>query len=129
MAKNLHELMDEVNTNIGIIKQYKDNNVIKTVLWHACNPEAKFLLPDGTPPFKNNDTPDGLGYTNIYQLYKKFYVFCRADVKALKREEQFISALEGVSQKEASVLLLIKDQRLHDQFPNLVWDKVKVLFE
>lgn len=129
MAKNLTELMQEVNDNIDKIELYKPNNVIKTVLYHATVPEGKFLLPEGEPPYKNNETPDGMGYISIYQLYKRFYVFCRADVKTLKREEQFISALESVSETEAKVLLLIKDQNLHSMFPNLTYDKVKVLFQ
>lgn len=129
MTKNLHELLTEVNDNIDKIEQYKTNQVLKTVLFHATTPEGKFILPEGVPPYKKQNAPDGLGYATLYMVYKKMYVFCRVDLKPFKREELFLGALESLSDIEAEILLLIKEQTLDSKYPNLTFSKVKAIFQ
>ena len=47
------------------------------------------------------------------------YVFCRADLKPVKRESLFISFLEGVHPTEAKMLIAVKEQALHKLYPKI----------
>jgi hypothetical protein len=50
---------------------------------------------------------------------KKLYVFCRADLKPIKREQLFIGLLEEVHPEEAVVLLAVKDQKLNKLYSKI----------
>jgi hypothetical protein len=119
MQKYLTEQLAEINENPELIKQKIGDAALTILFKHAFNPEFKFILPEGEPPFKKDPAPIGMTYGNLRQELRTFYVFCRVDLKAVKREGLFIQLLENVHPTEAALLIAIKDQELTKLYPNI----------
>ena len=112
MTKFITEMLDEINADPKNISKYKDNAALRVIFEYAFIPEKKFVLPDGVPPYKPDAAPIGMSPSNLMMELRRLYVFCRKDLPALKREQLFISLLEGVHPSEATLLLAVKDQSL-----------------
>lgn len=83
------------------------------ILEHVFNPNIKFLLPEGKPPYTPSQTGEGQGM--LYSQARKLYLFVEgghATLKQLRREQLFIELLESVDPKDAELLLYIKDKKL-----------------
>ena len=119
MTQYITEILDELNKDPSSIAKYKDNFAVKTVFQYAYNPELKFKLPEGTPPFKPDAAPVGMSPANFYQQVKKLYIFMRDDISQVRREQLFIQLIEGLHPTEAAVVVAIKDQDLTTVYPNL----------
>ena len=119
MAKPITEIFDEINSNPSAIEKYKGNAALKIIFEYAFDPTKKFILPDGDPPFKPTVEPLGMTPANLYQELRRMYVFCRADLSAVKREGLFISFLEGIHPLEAKLVLAVKDQELPKLYPKI----------
>lgn len=123
MRKYVTQVFEDINSNPKLIEQYvKDplyNVLLKTILEYAFDPAKKWILPEGEPPFKATAEPMGMTPTNLYGELRRFYVFNRADLKPVKREQLFISLLEGVHPEEAKLLCAVKDQTLHKLYPKI----------
>ena len=119
MTKYITEILDELNEDPAKITHYKDAFAVKTVFQYAYNPELKFKLPPGAPPFKPDPAPIGMSPANFYQQVKKLYIFMREDITNVRREQLFIQLLEGLNPAEAAIVIAIKDQDLTPLYPNL----------
>lgn len=123
MRKYITELLDDMNATPALMEQYaKDpqyNAVLKGLFEYAFLPSKKWILPEGEPPYKQAPEPLGMTETNIYVEFRRLYVFCRADLKPIKRESMFIGLLEGVHPTEAAMLIAIKDQKLNKLYPKI----------
>lgn len=121
MAKYITELLDALNKNPELIKtpEYKDNFSLKTIAQYSYNPELKFKLPAGAPPYKPDAAPIGMSPANFYQQVKKLYIFTRTDITNVRREQLFIQLIEGLHPSEAEVCIAVKDQNLTSLYPNL----------
>lgn len=119
MRKYVTQMLDEINADPKTMEQYKSDAALKIVLESAFDPAKKWILPDGEPPFKPAAEPLGMTPTNLFNEVRRFYVFCRADLKPLKRESLFISLLEGVHPEEAKMLIAVKDQKLTKLYPKI----------
>lgn len=119
MAKYITEILDEVNSDPKKIEQYKGNAALRLIFEHAFIPEKKFVLPEGEPPFKKDAAPLGMSPANLYQEVRKLYVFCRADLTAIRRETLFIQLLENLHPSEADLILAIKEQKLTKKYPKI----------
>ena len=119
MAKFITEMLEEINTDPKVLDKYKDNGALKLLFKHAFEKEHKFELPEGDPPYKEDPAPLGMSPGNFTMEMKRLYIFCRKDLKAVKRESLFISMLEGIHPSEAKVLLAVKDQKLHKLYPKI----------
>lgn len=112
MAKTLTEVLKEINEDPKKIDLYKTDGALKYIFEYAFDPTKKFILPEGDPPYKPDAAPMGMSPANLRMEAKKLYVFCRADLKPIKREQLFIGLLEEVHPDEAQLLLAVKDQNL-----------------
>lgn len=112
MSKYITEMLEEINANPDEIVKYKDSTVLKTIFEYAFNPEKKFALPDGTPPFKEDPAPLGMSPGNLLMEIKRLYIFCRTDLNQFRKETLFIQLLESIHPSEARLVLAIKDQAL-----------------
>lgn len=119
MRKYVTQMLDEINEDPAKIELYKNDSALKIIFDYAFNPEKKFILPEGEPPFKPAAEPMGMTPTNLFSELRRMYVFCRADLKPIKREGLFISFLEGVHPIEAKMLIAVKDQELHKVYPKI----------
>lgn len=119
VTKYITEILDDVNSDPSKIVNYKDNGALRLILEHAFDPAKKFVLPEGEPPFKQDTAPQGMSPGNLHMEAKKLYIFCRADLTAVRRETLFIQLLENVHPTEAKMLLAVKDQKLTKMYPKI----------
>jgi hypothetical protein len=124
MQKYLTQMLEEINNDPKSIEKYKDNFLLKVVFAHSFLPDYKMRLPEGEPPFKPGAEPMGMTPTNLFAEAKRFYVFMRDDLSAIKRETLFIGLLEGIHPDEAKVVIAVKDQKLHKLYPKITWKLV-----
>lgn len=118
MTKYLVEMLEEIAANSDNIAKYKDNTALKMLLHYAFLPENKFVLPEGTPPFKPDAAPIGMSPGNLTQEMRRMYIFTKAkDLYPARREQLFIQLLESVHPSEAKLLIAVKDQTLLDLYP------------
>jgi hypothetical protein len=123
MRKYVTQVFEDINSNPKMMEQYvKDpmySVTVKTICEYAFDPAKKWILPEGEPPYKTAAEPMGMTPTNLVGELRRLYVFTRADLKPVKREQLFISLLEGVHPDEAKLLCAVKDQTLHKLYPKI----------
>jgi hypothetical protein len=124
MRKYLPEMLEEINKDPSKIENYKEDFLLKVVFAHSFLPKYKCLLPEGEPPHKPAAEPLGMTPTNLFNECKRFYVFTREDMAAVRRESLFISMIEGVHPSEVKVLIAMKDQKLSKLYPKITWKLV-----
>jgi hypothetical protein len=117
--KYITELLDEINKDTTVLVKNKSDNALKLIFSFSFRPEGKFLLPETDPPYKPDAAPIGMSPTNLMQELRRFYVFCRKDLTAVRREGLFIQLLETIHPDEAKLMLHIKNQNLPDLYPNI----------
>lgn len=124
--KFITEILEEINADPTKIVNYKNNEIVKTVFNFAFRPQGKFLLPEGDPPYKQDAAPIGMNPANFAMECQKFYVFCKPDIKQLRREQLFLQLLENVHPNEAKLILAIKDQNITKLYKKITH---KLVFE
>jgi len=117
-------MLEKINNDPAIITDYAGDAVLKGIFENAFDPELKWSLPEGEPPFKPTDEPMGMTPTNLFQEIRRFYIFRREDLNNLRRESLFIELIEGVHPEEAKILVAVKDQTLTGLYPNITADVV-----
>lgn len=115
--KNLSTILMEAaaqkskKDKVAYLKQ-NTNTALTKLLKYAFDPEIKFLLPEGDPPYKPSsfDQPG-----NLYNEIKRLYLFVeggQANLTNLRRETMFIETLEFVDAEDAKLLIAVKDKKL-----------------
>jgi hypothetical protein len=95
------------------ILRKNDSPAIRTVLKYALDPNIKWDLPEGAPPYKPCQFLDQ--HSMLYQEIRRLYLFLEGgnpNLKPIKREALFINLLESVDPLDALVLLAAKDKKL-----------------
>ena len=115
-----------------VLLKHENNGALKEILKYTYDPNIKFLLPPGDPPYKSvvDETENP---TYLYGLVRKLYLFVEGgnpNLKSQRREYLFIELLESVHPKEAELLLQMKDKKLkcngltynlvNETFPKLI---------
>lgn len=123
MAKYITEVLKDINDDPSLLqstyKMHGDGGPLGLIFRHAFMAEGKFILPSDKPPFKPAAEPIGMTPARFITETRKFYLFCRQDLKSIKRETMFIQLLEGIHPEEAKILMAIKDQNLTSLYPNI----------
>lgn len=119
MAKFITEILSEINENPEAIANYKGNAALKLIFENAFIEENKFLLPEGSPPYKEDPAPIGMSPSNLYQELRRLYIFRRTDLTDNRRQSLFINLLESLHPSEAKLVVAIKDQNLESLYPNI----------
>lgn len=92
------------------------------------------LLPEGVPPYKADDAPEGYSYSTLHNKFNMFSYFFKggkgSSLTAIKRENMFVDLLESLHHSEAELLALAKDKKMKykgitkelcmEAFPNLI---------
>jgi hypothetical protein len=116
------------NKQVDLLKEHS-SYALKAVLGYGMDPDVKWLLPDGDPPYKPLfDAADQEG--RFYTECKKLIYFVDSEegrqVKQIRREQLFIQVLESIDPRDAKLLLRMKNKKLKikleavkDAFPNL----------
>ena len=119
---------------VKLLKEY-NTNALRSILISNFDESIVSLLPPGEVPYTPNDAPEGTEHTVLEKEYRKLYLFFKggsSTLKQSKREELFIQMLEGLSEGEAEVLVLVKDKKLgkrwkitracvEQAFPQIQW--------
>ena len=90
-----------------------ENSALLTVLKFCYDPNIKWALPEGEPPYKPCEYPnvDNMLYSEARRLYL-FVEGGNPNLKPLKRESMFIDLLQSITPDDAKLLLSIKDKKL-----------------
>lgn len=111
-----------------VLLRHEQNGVLKEILKYTFNPDIKFLLPPGNPPYKTV-VDESENPTYLYGLVRKLYLFVEGgnpNLKQARREYLFIELLESIHPLEAELLLQIKDKKI--KCKGLTYNLVKETF-
>ena len=92
--------------------KHNDSLPLRIILQGAYDPNVKWALPPGTPPYKPNELVDQehVLIKNCEKL--RYYIAGFHDtLNQLKRESMFVELLENVAPKDAELLCQIKDKK------------------
>lgn len=135
-APLLHEILTKVNNakdkpkKIEVLRK-NDSLPLRQVLKGGFDPKIEWDLPEGTPPYKENDAPAGTEHTTLYTEAKKLWHFVKgADDKLskTKKETMFIQLLEGLHADDAKLLIAVKQKELNKVYKGLTDAVVKEAF-
>ena len=135
-APLLHEILIKVNNakdkskKIEVLRE-NDSVPLRQILKGAFDPKIKWDLPEGTPPYKENDAPAGTEHTTLHTEARRLWHFVEGANDKLtksKKEMMFIQMLEGLHQDEAQLLLDAKNKTLHRVYKGLSESVVKEAF-
>lgn len=109
---------------------------LRDILRGAFDDVIEFILPEGRPPFEEDDAPHGYTRSSLHHQTKKFRYFVKGgpgeQLNPVRRERMFIEILEGIHPGEAELVILMKDKKLtgvykgltkklvQDTWPNLI---------
>ena len=98
---------------VKILKQ-EDCSALRQVLKWNFDPNIESELPSGSPPYIQNEAPEGTEHMLLRTEGDKLYNFIKGAQthQATVRERMFIRLLEGLHKDEAELLILCKDKKL-----------------
>ena len=132
----ISEILTKVNNakdkpkKVEVLKTY-DSQPLRQVLKGAFDPSIIWDLPDGTPPYKENDAPAGTEHTLLSNDAKRLWHFVRGGDDRLsktKKETMFIQILEGLHADEARLLISVVNKELNKTYKGLTDAVVKDAF-
>ena len=135
-APLLHEILTKVNNakdkpaKIAVLKK-NDSVPLRQVLKGAFDPNIVWDLPAGDPPYMQNEAPIGTEHGLLRNEAKRLWHFVKgADPQTTKtqKETMFIQMLEGLHEKDAEVLMAVKNKELNNAYKGLTAQMVKETF-
>ena len=134
------ELISEIFTKINnakdkpkkieVLRQY-DSPGMRMILKGAFDPKIEWELPEGTPPYIENEAPAGTEHTFLEVEARRLYNFAKGGnntINKIRKETLFIQMLEGLHASEAKVLIDVKNKSLNKTYKGLTSDMVKEAF-
>ena len=132
----LSEILTKVNNakdkpkKMAVLQQY-DTPAMRMILKGAFDPNIKWALPSGTPPYIANEAPKGTEHSLLKNESKRLWHFvdgADADTTKTQKETMFIQMLEGLHQEEAELLIGVKEKSLNKMYKGLTAALVKESF-
>ena len=129
ILSNISEEKD-VKKRKDLLAQQSKNQGVIAMLQLAFDPNVKFQLPEGDPPYKPCEYLDQQGM--LYNSVRKIAMFLDPNSKMpqLKKEVLFVGVLESLDPQDAKLLLAVKDKKMPykgitkklvaETFPNLI---------
>ena len=137
-------LLSEILTRVHKAKEKKDKIKIlkeedclalRQICQWSFNPIIESELPSGTPPYVENDAPEGTEHTLLRTEGNGLWHFVKTNNKSADpslqstvRERMFIRLLEGLHKDEAKLLCVVKDKKLHQVYKGLSTQVVSEAF-
>jgi hypothetical protein len=128
-------LLSEILSNVHSAKtkaqkvkilQEDDCLALRQICQWSFNPKIESELPSGTPPYIENDAPEGTEHTLLRTEGDSLWHYVKTNNKSADpklqstvRERMFIRLLEGLHKDEAELLCAVKDKRLHQVYKGL----------
>jgi len=132
----MNEIFTKVNNakdkpkKIAVLKE-NDSPQLRQVLKGAFDPKIKWDLPEGIPPYKENEAPIGTEHTTLFDETRKLFRFVEGGDNTLsktRKETMFIQVLEALEKNEAKALIAVKDKELNKHYKGLTENVVKEAF-
>ena len=108
------------------ILQEEDCLALRQICQWSFNPTIESELPSGTPPYIENDAPEGTEHTLLRTESNGLWHFVKTNGKSADpnlqstvRERMFIRLLEGLHKDEAKLLCEVKEKSLHQVYKGL----------
>ena len=129
----LSEILTKVNNakdkpkKKAVLQQY-DTPAMRMILKGAFDPNIKWALPSGIPPYIANEAPKGTEHSLLKNESKRLWHFVEgadADTTKTQKETMFIQMLEGLHQEEAELLIGVKEKSLNKKYKGLTAALVK----
>lgn len=120
--------VNEIKKKEDRIKALQQNNnyTLRSILQGMFDPNVKFPLPEGAPPYKPNQFNEPKA---LHNEVPRFYLLMEngnPNLKPIKREQIFIQMLEAVNADDAQLLIAMKDKK--SPFKNITKDIVTEAF-
>jgi hypothetical protein len=91
------------------------NNALEVIIDLCFNPNIKFNLPEGKPPYKPLASAND-AQSNLYSGLRRFDIYTNSgkysNMKDLQREANFIQFIEGLDPDDAELVVSIKDKKM-----------------
>ena len=117
------------------ILQEEDCLALRQICQWSFNPTIESELPSGTPPFIENDAPEGTEHmllrtegNSLWHYVKTNGKSADPNLQATIRERMFIRLLEGLHKDEAKLLCAVKEKSLHKIYKGLSTQVVSEAF-
>ena len=117
------------------ILQEEDCLALRQICQWSFNPIIESELPNGTPPYIENDAPEGTEHMLLRTEGNTLWHFVKTNgksadqnIQSTVRERMFIRLLEGLHKDEAELLCAVKDKRIHQVYKGLSTAVVKEAF-
>ena len=137
IAEILEKVSNEPKKEVKIEMLRKhDSSAIRTVLKYALDPEIKWALPEGDPPYKPCQFLDQENM--LYSEARRLYLFIEGgnpNLTSIKRENLFIQLLESITPADAKLICAAKDKKIpykgltvkliNEAYPGLINEQVK----
>ena len=135
-APLISEILTKVNNakdkpkKVAVLRE-NDSQPLRQILKGAFDPKIKWDLPEGTPPYSENDAPAGTEHTTLYTEARRLYYFVdgAATLSKNKKETMFIQMLESLHADDAKVLIAVKEKNLNKVYKGLTAECVKEAFD
>ena len=131
-SESLPELFKKVSgvktkdEKIALLQGCQHKQALHTILQGAFHPDVKWELPEGSPPYKKDDSEYGLSPSVLEREVRKLSYFTPFSGKliqnTLKREEVFIRILESIHPSESELIIQMKDKHVNGLTARLVWE-------
>lgn len=141
MRLGIAEILEKVSNEpkrelkIEMLRKY-DSSAIRTVLKYALDPDIKWALPEGDPPYKPCQFLDQENM--LYSEARRLYLFIEGgnpNLNPLKREALFIQLLESITPADAKLICAAKEKKIphkgitvkliNEAYPGLINEQVK----
>ena len=115
LSQELQEISELKTTKekIEALVNHRRAEAFKVIFSYAYDPNIKWLLPEGNPPYKPCDLVDLEG--RLLHELRRLYLFVEGGNPALtktRRESIFIQILESIHPEDAKLLLAMKERKL-----------------
>lgn len=130
-----HEVFEKIQSvraasdRIQILKE-NSSFAIRSILQINFNDWIKLDLPEGTPPYTKDTNPPEFSSARIDNAIKIFKYLVVGDKKLTKvrKEVKFIQLLEALNEKDAAIMVAIKDKNLEKLYPAVTPTLVRKAF-
>jgi hypothetical protein len=103
---------------------------LKTILQGSFRSDIVFDLPEGAPPYKKNTSPPGLSYSPLKKQIDivRLLLVGNNSWNKLKKETSFIKFIEQLNEKDAEIIIAMKDKKLTKKYSTITASLVKKAF-
>jgi hypothetical protein len=114
VLKNASKLKTK-KERVAYLKEH-DTPALRDIIRINYDADIVSLLPEGSPPFRKDDAPDGHEYQTLHKAHKGFAYYFKGPytkMNQMKRESMFVNMLESLHGDEAELVVAAKDKSMN----------------